>query len=109
MEEPIKVIQHEQPPRTRVTLVEIAEVKRDFILRNLSLTLTEAGAIFSKGDKWALERVKDGDFTAVDENVKIVDKGSRKVIQASQGIRVTAVSVEAFRKRYEIEPERWAE
>lgn len=95
----------EEMPRLRVTMAEISEVKRNHILENLCYTLEEAGAIFSKGITWAKERLKNGEFIAVDENAK---KGKHG-LQPSQGVRVTALSVEAFRKKFEIAPERWAE
>ena len=105
-----KVVKTNQPneeplQKTRITLAEISEVKRLHILGCLCYTPEEAGAVFGKGAKWAIERVKDGKLIAVDENVK---KG-RNGLQPSQGVRITADSIQMFRKEYEIAPEKWAE
>lgn len=90
-----------------VTLAEISAVKKQHIMENLCYSLREAGAIFGKGEKWAKDRVKDGKLIAVDENAKQSKQGGG--LLPSQGIRVTAVSIEAFRKEYEIASDRWAE
>lgn len=96
----------EQMPKTRITMTEINEVKRKHILENLCYTPDEAAAIFGKSGKWSIERVKDGKLVAVDENAK---KGRSGSLQPSQGVRITAVSVEKFRQEYQIAPEKWAE
>jgi hypothetical protein len=92
--------------QVRVTNQEIAQVKRDHIERNLCYSLREAGAMFGKGEKWALERVKDGEFVAVDDRVKQEKNGHGLIL--SQGIRVTATSIEIFRQKYEIDAEKLA-
>lgn len=103
--EAIKIRQNEFEPasRLRVTLAEITAVKRDFIERNLSFTLEEAGSLFGKTAKWALERVRDGVFIALDEFARKGDSG----LQASKCILVTGESIEAYRKSIKIEPSRW--
>lgn len=93
--------------RIKVTLAEISAMKRQHIMENLCYAPDEAGAIFGKSGKWAIERVKDGKLLAVDENAK-PGRGGKGLV-ASQGLRITAMSVEAFRKEFEIAPERWAE
>lgn len=108
--EAIRIKQNEEAtPRMRVSLLEIAAVKRQHILDNLCYTPDEAGAIFSKSNRWALERVKDGKLTAVDENARYAERGGKMALEASTGIRITAESVERFRKEYEIAPEKWSE
>jgi hypothetical protein len=103
--EAIRIEQNKDMPRLRVTMADISEVKRRHILENLCYSPDEAGAIFGKSGKWALGRVKDGKLIAVDDGAKEGENGLRP----SQGIRITAVSVEAFRREYEIDPARWAE
>ena len=106
--EAIRIEQNENAtaPKLRVTLAEISAVKRGFIERNMLLTLDEAGAIFGKSGRWALDRVKDGSFIAADEFAR---KGKGGCLQASQGVRVTPESVEAYRKSIVISPELWHE
>lgn len=103
--EAIKIKQHEESgiQPLRVTLAEIAVVKRAFIERNLSFTLEEAGAIFGKSAKWALERVKDGVFIAIDEFARKSETG----LQASRCILVTGESIEEYRNSIKISPEKW--
>jgi hypothetical protein len=93
--------------RIKVTLGEINELKRRHIMENLCYAPEEAGAIFGKSGKWAIERVKDGKLVAVDENAK-PGKGGKGLV-ASTGLRITAASIEAFRKEYEIAPGKWSE
>ena len=102
----IKPNETDHPSRLRVTTAEISEVKRAFILRNLVLTLEDAGAIFGKSWQWARERLKDGSFIGADEFAR---KGKNGELQASQGIRVTAESVESYRESILIDPQLWKE
>lgn len=103
--EAIKIRQNEFEPvsRLRVTLAEISAVKRDFIERNLLFTPEEAGAIFGKGSKWALERVREGIFIGLDEFARKGDSG----LLASKSILITGESIEAYRKSIKIEPSSW--
>jgi hypothetical protein len=106
--EAVKITQNEQRvrmPKVRVTMAEIAEVKRQHILANFCYSPEEAGAIFGKSARWAIEKVREGKFVAVDDGVKPGENG----LQPSSGIRITAISVEAFRTEYEIDPETWGE
>lgn len=109
--EALKITQNETLPKDhmQVTSAEIAEVKREHILDNLCYTPKEAGAIFGKSAEWAMDRVKDGVFIAVDENLKVIDKGDRKIIQASSGIRILARSIQNYRITSTVPPETWAE
>lgn len=104
--EAIKIKQHQESgsQQLRVTMAEIAVVKRAFIERNMLLTLEEAGAIFGKSDRWAQERVADGSFIAADEYAR---KGKNGSLQASKGIRVTIESVEEYRASIIIPAENW--
>ncbi len=92
-------------PRGAITLAEIDAVKRAFIERNLSLSPEEAGAIFGKSARWAIGKVKDGVFIAIDGDARMGDNG----LQASRGVRITALSVAAYRMSITISPEKWAE
>lgn len=104
--EALTIRQCEEIPRLRVSLLDIDTIKRQHVLENLCYSPKDAGAIFGKSEKWALERVKDGKLVAVDENAKT---GRDKRLHLSQGVRITALSISAFRREYEIAPERWAE
>ena len=95
----------EEMPRIRVTAAEISALKKQHILDNLCYTPDEAGAIFGKSGKWALDRVKDGKLEAVDENAKPGKNG----LQLSVGARITARSVGRFHQEFRIAPERWSE
>jgi len=97
--------QSQNGKKIKVTMTEINAMKRQHIMENMCYAPEEAGAIFGKSGKWAIERVKDGKLVAVDENAK-PGKGGKGLV-ASQGLRITALSVEAFRKEFEIAPERW--
>jgi len=101
----VKSTSPDPQPRMRVSLAEISLVKKQHILENLCYTPDEAGAIFGKSGKWAIERVKDGKLVAVDDNAKKGKNG----LHPSQGVRITALSVEAFRREFEIAPEMWRE
>jgi|GEM_PF-2785637 len=95
----------EKPHLMQVTREEIDQVKRDFILANLSLSPDEVGAIFGKSGRWAIGKVKDGVFVAVDGDARPGENG----LQASRGIRITAESVAEYRESIRISPERWGE
>lgn len=103
--EPIRIEENRSPGKVRISLAEITAIKRQHIMECLCYTPDEAGAIFGKSGKWALDRVKEGRLMAVDENAKKGKNG----LQASQGIRITATSIERFRLEYEIAPEMWVE
>lgn len=104
--EAIKIRQNEleQTSKLKVTLAEIAAVKRDFIERNLLFSPEEAGALFGKGPKWAVERVRDGVFIALDEFARKGEGG----LQASKSVMITGESIEAYRQSIKIDPKRWA-
>jgi hypothetical protein len=89
-----------------ITLAEIGAVKTKFIERNLSLSPEEAGAIFGKSARWALGKVKDGVFIAIDGDARRGDDGG---LQASRGVRIAAASVETYRLSIVISPEQWGE
>lgn len=93
--------QEPEGPRIRVTRTDIQEAKNRHILENLCYSPEEAGSIFGKSAKWAVERVKDGKLVAVDENAKRGKTG----LQLSQGMRITALSITQFRLQYEIPPD----
>jgi hypothetical protein len=84
---------------------KVNAIKQECPHQSVCYSPEEAGAIFGKSGKWAIERVKEGKLVAVDDNVKKGKNG----LQPSQGIRITAVSVEKFRREFEIAPEKWAE
>lgn len=89
-----------------VTLEEIDAVKRAFIERTLSFSPEEAGAIFGKSARWAIGKVKDGVFIAIDEGAR---KGEDGILQLSRYGRITAESVAAYRKSIMIAPGYWCE
>lgn len=93
-------------PPGSITLAEIDAVKRSFIERNLSLSPDEVGAIFGKSGRWALSKVRDGVLVAIDGEVRRGEDGS---LQASRYVRITAESVEAYRRSIVIDPDRWGE
>lgn len=87
----------------RVPVREINQARNDFINANLCLSPEEAGAIFGKSSKWALEKVMEGKFVAVDDKHKI-KRGAdgTETIQLSNGVRITASSVARYRRESEI-------
>lgn len=93
------------PPPMKVTMAEIAEVKRDFIQRNLTMSPEETGALFGRSPRWVLEKVKDGVFIAADSEARRGESG----LQASRYVRITIESIEAYRRSITIESEQWAE
>lgn len=90
----------EEMPRLRVTLAEIAEVKRGHIERNLLYSPEEVGHILSKSTRTILELVRDGKLIAADSAAA----NGRK---ASSGIRITAESLEKYRQSIIIPAEAW--
>lgn len=92
-------------PRLKVTMAEIAEVKRQHIKQNLLYTPDEAGQVLSKSARTVLDLVKDGKLIAADENAKT----GRGGLKGSTGLRITAESLEAYRQSIIVSPERWAE
>ncbi len=108
--EAIKIKQNEESSlKLKVTLAEISEVKREHILDNLCYTPKEVGALFGKSAEWAMDRVKDGIFIAVDEGLKVINKSDRKTIQASVGIRILARSIQDYRISCTIPVDIWTE
>ncbi len=91
----------EQMPRTRITMADIAKVKEQHIKQNLLYTPDEAGQILSKSAQTILNLVKDGKLLAADE---CAAKGKK----ASNGLRITAESLEVYRKSIIVSPESWA-
>ena len=87
----------------RVTVREINDARQRFINQNLCLSPEEAGAIFGKSGKWALQKVIEGKFVAVDDRYKLkTDERGKKTVQLSSGVRITAVSVESYRQDNEL-------
>ena len=95
----------ELPQRLRVTLAEIAEVKRNHIERCLLYSPDEAGHILGKSVRTVLDLVKDGKLIAADENIK----SGRNGLKGSQGLRITAESLAGYRQSIIVPAKRWAE
>jgi len=85
--------QPEQQGGFQVTLGEIAACKMQFISDNMTLSATEFAELFGKETKWALERMRDGSVTVLDEFAKVGTDG----VRFSKSARVTAESVKQFR------------
>ncbi|WP_157469987.1 hypothetical protein [Desulfobulbus elongatus] len=106
--EMIEVRARESSPERpeQITVSDINATKRAFIERNLSLSPEEAGAMFGKSARWALGKVKDGVFVAIDGEARRAPGGG---VLASRYLRITAESVEAYRQSIQIDPEQWGE
>lgn len=101
----IKIKQNDEMPRTRITLADIRDVKREHILRNLLYTPQEAGEVLGKSVNTILGLVKEGKLTAADEYIKPGKNG----LVGSNSLRITAESLEAYRLSIVVKPEKWAE
>ena len=88
-------------PRQRVTMAEIGEVKRRHIERCLLYSPEEAGAVLGKSARTVLDLVKVGKLTAADD-------GAANGRKASNGLRITAESLEAYRTSIIVPAELWA-
>lgn len=88
-------------PKQKITAAEIAEVKRDHILKNLLYSPEEAGQVLGKSPRTIKDLVKDGKLIAADDSM------SRGKI--SCGYRVTAESLEAYRKSIIVDYENLSE
>lgn len=92
-------------PRRRVPEAAISEVTRAFIKGNLVFSPEAAGQILGKSPRTILELVKDGKLIAADDKAKMGKNGLR----GSNGLQITAESIEEYRKSIIIPPEKWAE
>lgn len=110
MKQPREAIEVRQnspaPSPCAITGSDIQTVKRSLVERLLTFSPEEAGAIFGKSARWALDKVKDGVLIAVDGEAK---KSTDGTLQASRFIRITAESVESYRQSITVSPEKWAE
>jgi hypothetical protein len=106
--EALKITPNEElpPGRLRVTVADIGRVKERFIKDNLLLSLEEVGAILGKSPRVIHELVKDGFLILADG--KAVKPGRRGAV-ATAGAKVTAASVEEYRRSIEVPPEKWGE
>lgn len=92
---------HVQEPDSmpgRVTISEINSVKRQFIEDNITLSPEEFAALFGKKTAWALERMRDGSVTVLDEYAKKSAEG----VSFSKSARITAESVRKYRVSVEL-------
>jgi len=103
----VVTINHSEPemPRLKVTAEEIQQVKRAHIERNLLYTPEEAGHLLGKSPRTVLDLVKEGRLVAADDKAKRGKNG----LSGSNGLRITATSVEEYRKSITIPPDKWNE
>ena len=93
---------HPEMQRQWITMAEIGEVKRRHIERNLLYSPKEAGQVLGKSVDTILALVKDGKLIAADDAVA----HGRK---ASNGLKITAESLEAYRQSIIVPPETWSQ
>ena len=99
-----KVVKSNHPEtemqRIKVTSAEIHEVKRRHIERNLLYSSEEAGQILGKSARTIFDLVRDGKLIAANESGA---KGGK----ITNGIRITAESLEAYRQSIIVPAEAW--
>ena len=103
--EAIIISQCETIPRLRVTVAEIQEVKRQHIKENLLYSPEEAMLILGISRRALFDLVREGKLEAADGKAKKVGAS----FAGSSGLRVTAPSIEHYRKSIIIPPEKWNE
>jgi hypothetical protein len=81
-----------------VTKPEVSAVKSHYITSNLTISPEEFAAIFGRGVKWALERMRDGSVVVLDEYAKRDDGG----VRFSKSARVCAASVQEYRQSLQV-------
>ena len=89
-------------PRLKVTIAEITEVKRQFILENILLSGAEVAAILNVSERTVDELRNSGQIIAA--NKAAADKKK----SATKGIRYTPESVQNYRKSILVPPEFWS-
>jgi hypothetical protein len=87
-------------PRLKITAADIQEVKTRLIERNLLFSPEEAGQVLGKSSRTILDLVRDGKLIAANESAA---RGGK----ISNGIRITAESLEAYRLSIIVPPEVW--